>query len=65
MHEDGGSVGAGGEKAAVTERDLAVVPGQDVQSEYGDGIDQHHGQLEHVIIAQREWKHDSERDQRQ
>ena len=54
MHQDGGGVGAGGKKAAVAERDLAVVAGEDVEAEHGDGVDHHHRQFEHVIFAQAE-----------
>ena len=65
MHQDGGRIGAGGEEAAMAERDLAVVPGQNVETEHGDGIDHHQGQLEDMIIADRERQRGGKRDQRQ
>src|SRR6202040_2240143 len=55
----------GGKEAAMSERDLAVVPGQNVETEHGDRIDHHQGQLEDVIIADRERQRGGERDQRQ
>ncbi len=65
MHQDGGGVSAGGEEAAMAERDLAVVAGEDVKAEHGDGVDHHHGQLEHVIFAQPERQRGGKRDRHQ
>jgi len=65
MHQDGGRIGAGGEETAMAERDLAVVAGQNIETEHGDGIDHHQGQLEDVIIADRKRQRRGERDQRQ
>ena len=62
MHQDGGGVGAGGKEAAVAERDLAVVAGENVEPEHGDGVDHHHRQFEHVIFAQAKRQRGDQRD---
>ena len=37
MHQDGGGIGAGCEKTAMAERNLAVVAGENIEAEHGDG----------------------------
>ena len=63
MHQNGGGVGARGEKTAVAQRNLPVIAGENVKSEHGDGVDHHLRQLEDVIIADRERQHHRDRDQ--
>src|SRR6185295_3706709 len=54
VHEDRRAVGADRVERTVPERDLAVEPGEDVQPEKGDGVNQHQRELEGAVFAHHE-----------
>ena len=56
VHEDRRYVGADGVKRAVAERNLAVVPGQDVEAEQCDRVHKHQRALEGRVVADEEWQ---------
>src|SRR6185369_9255254 len=54
VHEDRGDVRPYGIERAVAERNLSVEPGEDVQAEQGDRVDQDQRELEGAVFADEE-----------
>jgi hypothetical protein len=56
IDQDGRSISSDGIERTVADRYLAVVTGQDVQSEDRNGVNQQHGRLEHPIVRNEHWE---------
>ncbi len=54
VHQNGGGVGADGVERAVTQRDLAIESREYSQPKDGDRIDDDHGELEQVVVAEQQ-----------